>query len=75
MPATTFNASNTGSSTYDSTGNYKLNLDACSFSYAYDGSGNITSETATDPGNGLVYVRTYTYSSGNISAVSGWVKQ
>lgn len=44
-------------------------------SYAYDGSGNVSTITATDILTGNLFVRTYTYSSNKITADSGWVKR
>lgn len=41
--------------------------------FTYDGSGNLETDTVTD-GTGI-WIRTYTYSGGNQTADSGFVKQ
>lgn len=41
--------------------------------YGYDGSGNLTTETLTQYGD--TYVKTYTWTSGKLTAQSLWVKQ
>ena len=41
--------------------------------YGYDGSGNLATETLTQYGN--TYVKTYTWTSGKLTAESLWVKQ
>lgn len=41
--------------------------------YGYDGSGNLTTETLTQYGS--TYVKTYTWTSGKLTAESLWVKQ
>lgn len=59
----------------DSTGTSTFNPDECSHSYGYDGSGNLTTDTAIDPIQGHTYVKTYTYTGTQLTAESGWVKQ
>lgn len=39
--------------------------------YGYDGSGNLITETLTQYGN--VYVKTYTWTGGNLTKQSLWV--
>lgn len=41
--------------------------------FAYDGSGNLTTDTVTD--GAATWVRTYTYTATGVSTDSGWVKQ
>ena len=41
--------------------------------YGYDASGNLTTETLMQYGN--TYVKTYTWTSGKLTAESLWVKQ
>ncbi len=41
--------------------------------YGYDGSGNLATETLTQYGN--TYVKAYTWTSGQLTAESLWVKQ
>lgn len=55
----------------DSTG-ATFNPDACSHAYAYT-NGLLTTDTATD--GAASWVKTYTYTSGVLSAESKWVKQ
>lgn len=56
----------------DSAGIY-FNPDNCAIAYGRDASGNITTETATDGSNS--WVKTYTWTSGVLTAESKWVKQ
>ncbi len=42
--------------------------------FAYNASGDLDTETVTTA-DASVYVRTYSYTSGNLTGVSGWVKQ
>jgi len=46
-------------------------VDVGSHAYAYDGSGNLTTDTWTV--GGLVRVKTYTYTAGNLTSESAWV--
>ena len=55
----------------DSTG-ATFSPDACSHAYAYT-NGLLTTDTATDGASS--WVKTYTYTSGVLSAESKWVKQ
>lgn len=41
--------------------------------YGYDGSGNLITDTWTNAAG--VFVKTYSYTSGNLSGESKWVKQ
>lgn len=56
----------------DSIGRF-FNPGDCSVAYGRDGSGNLTTETATDGTN--VWVKTYTYVANVLTAESKWVKQ
>ena len=56
----------------DSIGQF-FNPGDCSVAYGRDANGNITTETATDGIN--VWVKTYTWTSGVLTAESKWVKQ
>ena len=56
-------------------------MDGFDKTYGYDGSGNLTTITATVPVNvdnaivNEIYVKTYTWSGDEMTASSGWVKQ
>lgn len=56
---------------FDSTGQ-PFDPDACAHTYAYT-DGLLTTDTATD--GAASWVKTYTYTSGVLSAESKWVKQ
>lgn len=56
----------------DSTG-IAFDPDACSHVYAYNASGQVTTDTATDATG--VWVKTYSYTSGNLTGETQWVKQ
>lgn len=56
----------------DSAGDY-FSPESCISSYAYDSSGNLITETVTDGTNS--WVQTYTYTSGQLTGISKWVKQ
>lgn len=47
---------------------------ACSHAYGYSG-GNLVTDTATEPGTGIVRVKTYTWVGGQVTAETVWVKQ
>lgn len=50
-----------------------VNPDDYAHTYGYDGSGNLTTDTFT---NGTTtWVKTYTYTSGNLTGESAWVAQ
>lgn len=57
----------------DSTGARAFDPDSCSHTYQWNTDGTMTSDTATD--GVYVYVKTYTYSGGNLVAESDWVLQ
>lgn len=46
---------------------------SCSHAYGYDGSGNMTTDTATD--GAVVRVKTLTHTAGNMTAETKWVVQ
>lgn len=46
---------------------------SCSHAYGYDGSGNLTTDTATD--GAVVRVKTLAYTSGNLTSETKWVVQ
>lgn len=46
---------------------------SCSHAYSYDGSGNLTTDTATN--GAVVRVKTLTYVSGNMTGETKWVVQ
>lgn len=62
-----------GSQVFDSSGQHSLDLGSLPHSYTYDGSNNLLTETVTK-GN-TAFVKTYTYSGGNLASESAWVKQ
>jgi YD repeat-containing protein len=50
-----------------------VNPDSWTHALAYDGEGNLSTDTATD---GIdTWVQTFTYTDGELTAVSAWVKQ
>lgn len=62
----------TGSTTIkDSTG-AAFDPDACAHAYAYT-NGLLTTDTATDGAN--TWVKTYSYTSGNLTGETKWVRQ
>lgn len=61
-----------GSSTVDSTGT-PFNADACAHVYGYNGSGQLTTDTATDGTS--TWVKTFSYTSGNLTGETKWVLQ
>jgi hypothetical protein len=56
----------------DSTGAL-FNPDACSHVYAYNASGLVTTDTATD--GTATWVKTYSYTGANLTGETKWVKQ
>jgi hypothetical protein len=56
----------------DSTGAL-FNPDACSHVYAYNASGLVTTDTATD--GTATWVKTYSYTGANLTGETAWVKQ
>ncbi|MFT4064254.1 hypothetical protein [Paraburkholderia sp.] len=58
---------------FDSNG-APFSLDSCGRAYSYS-SGLLVSDTATDPTDGAVRVKTYTYVDGQMTAESEWVPQ
>ena len=61
----------TTESVIDSTGQ-TFNLDACAHTYGYS-AGLLVTETATDGTS--TWVKTYSYTSGNLTGETKWVKQ
>jgi len=59
---------------FDNTGEM-FSPSSCSHDYGYDGSGNLTTDTATDPIKRIVRVKTFTYTAGQLTSESVWVKQ
>lgn len=57
----------------DTTGVYNLDPDNVPHVYGYDGSGKLITDTIVF--GGPSFVKTYTYTNGNITNESGWVKQ
>lgn len=55
----------------DNTGE-PFNPDACTHAYAYT-DGLLTTDTATDGAN--TWVKTYSYTSGNLTGETKWVRQ
>jgi len=58
--------------TYDSTGNRMPTPDSMQHTIAYSG-GVISTDTATDGTN--IWVQTYSYTAGDLTGISKWVKQ
>jgi hypothetical protein len=48
--------------------------DSCSHAYAYNGSNQLQSDTATDPITGFVRVKTYSYTGSNLTGETAWVR-
>lgn len=44
-----------------------------SHDYGYDGSGNLTTDTWVV--DGVTYIKTFTYTNGNLTGKTDWVKQ
>ncbi|MBK7314913.1 hypothetical protein [Candidatus Aalborgicola defluviihabitans] len=61
-----------GSSTVDSAGT-PFTSDACSHVYGYNGSGQMITDTATD--GTRTWVKTFSYTSGNLTGETKWVLQ
>ena len=59
----------------DSTGQYVFSPNSCAHVYTYAASGNIDTDTATDTATGNAFKQTYTYTNGNMTASSAWLKQ
>lgn len=53
---------------------HELTPDSLSHTYAYNGSNQIVTDTATD-GNGNTWVQTFTYTGSLLTGQSQWVKQ
>jgi hypothetical protein len=70
--AMTFVGAGGGSGTVASDGT-TIPVDSLAQVLGYDGSGNLTSVTVVYRGD--TYVKTLTYTSGNLTGVSVWVKQ
>lgn len=58
----------------DTTGVYAFDPESCSEVLTYNGDDTLATDTYTDPVTGYQFRQTYTYSAGNLTAVSGWVK-
>lgn len=56
----------------DSSGNYRFDPDSMSHNYTYNSDGTIATDAATDGTN--VFTKTYTYTNGNLTTESLWVK-
>lgn len=59
----------------DATGQYTFNPDVCSTVNTYNADNTLATSTVTDPVTGMSFKQTYTYTAGNLTAVSAWVKQ
>jgi hypothetical protein len=57
----------------DSLGRAEINPDALAHVYTYNGDGTLATDTITD-GVGT-WVKTFTYTTGNLTGESAWVKQ
>lgn len=57
----------------DASGNYILDPSAFPHTYGYDGSNNLITDTFSDGTS--TWVKTFTYTSGNMTGESNWVKQ
>ena len=62
----------TADTVLDSTGQ-PFSPDACAHAYGYNASGLIVTDTATD--GSTSWVKTYSYTSGNLTGETKWVKQ
>jgi len=71
-----YNATNTnGIQMFDTTGQYVFIPDCCSEVLTYNGDNTLATDTYTDPITGNIFRKTYTYTAGLLTSVSGWVKQ
>lgn len=57
----------------DSSGRYWFDPDSLAHTYAYNGSGQLTTDTVTDGSS--TWVKTYTWSGSTMTNESEWVKQ
>lgn len=60
---------------YDTTGVFPFDPDSCTEVLTYNGDGTLATDTYTDPVTGYAFRQTYTYTAGQLTSVSGWVKQ
>jgi hypothetical protein len=60
---------------YDQSGQFAFSPDSLSVSYTYDTSSNLQSETRGPDLAGNYYKKTYTFTNGQLTAESMWVKQ
>ena len=70
-----FTSENTGVRLYDTTGLYQFNPDCCSMVATYNGDNTVNTVTLADPVSGHSFMQAYTYSGGNLTGATGWVKQ
>lgn len=61
-----------GTRTLDNTGQ-SISPDACTHAYGYNASGLLVTDTATT--GGVTWVKTYSYTSGNLTGETNWVRQ
>lgn len=59
---------------HDSTGNYTLHPDSLAQTLTYNGQGQVSTISVVDL-EGNTFVQTFTYTSGNLTGISAWVKQ
>lgn len=71
----TFDSTNTGIRLFDTTGAWQFNPDCCSMTATYNGDNTVATVTLSDPVSGKSFLQTYTYSGGNLTGATGWVKQ
>ncbi|HET8706565.1 MAG TPA: hypothetical protein VFM46_09715 [Pseudomonadales bacterium] len=75
MSGETFTSNNTGTRIFDTTGQYQFNPDACSLAATYNADGTVATVTLTDPITSLSFRQTFTWTTGSLTGVTGWVKQ
>jgi hypothetical protein len=60
---------------FDSTGNFPLCIDELPQTLIYNADGTLNYVLAGPDQNGNTYKQTYTYTSGQLTGISAWVKQ
>lgn len=55
-------------------GNVPFSPESCQHAYAYNGDNTMATDTATDT-DGVVRIKTFDYTAGNLTGESLWVRQ
>lgn len=67
------NLSIQGVTVSDSTGTYSFDPNSAAHAYGYNPDGTLATDTAT--WGGLTFVKSFTYTAGQLTGESAWVKQ